>query len=63
MFEEWSRDFEKLKRAIERHVSCGLSWDLVPKAGVIEAPVLEGMRALAQLLRTGETLWVSFRDS
>jgi len=29
----------------------GLSWDLVPQAGCIEAPVLKGMRALAQLLR------------
>lgn len=29
----------------------GLSWDLVPKAGVIEAPVLERMRALAQLIK------------
>jgi hypothetical protein len=126
MFEEWSRDFEKLKRAIGRQVSprdirpllkagavndqilewlawvvydsnnyplsqlmakrrslrslaaqlatviehatrlvndpecdgrfwlaleSGLSWDLVPKAGVIEAPVLERMRALAQLIK------------
>jgi hypothetical protein len=125
MFEEWCRDFEKLKRAIERHVSprdirpllkagvandqilewlawvvydsnqalselmakrrslrslaaqlitvvehatrlvndpqcdgrfwlaleSGLSWDLVPKAGVIEAPVLERMRALAHLIK------------
>jgi hypothetical protein len=125
MFEEWSRDFEKLKRAIERQISprdirplvkagaaadkilerltfvvydsnqslselmskrkslrslaaqldavinhatrlvndpqcdgrfwlaleSGLSWDLVPKAGVIEARVLERMRALAKLIR------------
>jgi hypothetical protein len=28
-----------------------LSWDLVPKAGVIEANVLRGMRALAQLVK------------
>ena len=29
----------------------GLSWDLVPKAGLIETPVLERMRALAELFK------------
>lgn len=29
----------------------GLSWDVVPKPGVIEAPVLERMKALAQLIK------------
>src|SRR6266446_5137681 len=29
----------------------GLSWDQVPKSGVIEAPVLEHMRAFARLIK------------